>query len=116
MITAIFGLPAVGVCLIACAKQWLHFMEYLLVKSMNEVKVAFHHFDTDESGVLDLDEYRNGALQCNTGSLRVRIMIAYLLACRFLAVAGIWVFVPAALTELGIEMTDSMFKAHVEEV
>ena len=53
------GIPIIGTAVGTLAAQVLNGLEFIAVMHMNELELAFKHFDTDNSGFLDLDEFRD---------------------------------------------------------
>jgi hypothetical protein len=69
---AMFGIPVVGTCVGILAGQVLTGLEFIAVMHMNELVLAFEHFDTDNSGFLDLDEFREALEQLKIEDLTLR--------------------------------------------
>lgn len=54
IIVAVVGVPATVGTLGVSAAHLMQFVEWMAVKAMDEVKIAFDHYDTDKSGVFAL--------------------------------------------------------------
>jgi len=58
IIVAVVGVPATVGTLGVSAAHLMQFVEWMAVKAMDEVKIAFDHYDTDKSGNLSMQEFR----------------------------------------------------------
>ena len=59
---AIFGIPLAGISLVFFAERALYIFTWLSKVASDTVEEAFHHFDEDQSGQLEEDEFR-GAIK-----------------------------------------------------